>query len=778
MFISFFDYIFGFTKFLFRLVEAAMGHLPKLIEDLALILVTAAITTILFRKIKQPLVLGYIIAGLLVGPNLSVTPTVADTTNVKTLAEIGVIFLLFSLGLEFSFKKLMRVGGSASVTAFVEIIFICSTGYLTGQLMGWSVMDSLFLGGMLASSSTTIIIKAYDELGVKTKQYARVVFGVLVVEDIVVILLMVLLSTVAVTKQFEGTEMLFTVGRLLFFLILWFIAGIFLLPTLLKKAKELLDDETLLILAIGLCLGMVVVATQVGFSAELGAFIMGSILAETTKAEKVEHLIKPVKDLFGAVFFVSVGMLIDPETIIEYRWPVIWVTLLVLFGKFFSTIIGALLSGQPLKQSVQVGMSMAQIGEFAFIVASLGLSLGVTSDFLFPVAVGVSAITTFTTPYMIRFSPQIYELSLKILPDRWIDGLNHYANSTQNIQAESTWKKVLSSYMNIALTNGIIILALLLLSINFLQPFINSSVENPMLASVITLFISLGISAPFLWAMMAKRPNNLDYKELWLSKDYSRGPLYVIEIIRLVAGIAILSFWVSRIFAGIMAIFIAVPLIIVIIYLFSQKIQKFYQRLERRFITNLNSREIAEEENSHAEKILRPHFKTESELSPWEAHMVDMEVKQNAEYIGKTLEELAWRETYGVNIAYIKRGDKLIYAPSRFSKLLPFDRVGIIANDEQIQKFKPVFDTVEAIESADYNVEDIIVQKIVVNEHNKLKGLTVRESGIRERTNGLIIGIERNNERILNPNSFTEFEWGDIVWIVGERKKIQKLHEG
>lgn len=755
-----------------------MGHLPKLIEDLALILVTAAITTILFRKIKQPLVLGYIIAGLLVGPNLSVTPTVVDTTNVKTLAEIGVIFLLFSLGLEFSFKKLMRVGGSASVTAFVEIIFICSTGYLTGQLMGWSVMDSLFLGGMLASSSTTIIIKAFDELGVKTKQYARVVFGVLVVEDIVVILLMVLLSTVAVTKQFEGTEMLFTVGRLLFFLILWFIAGIFLLPTLLKKAKEMLDDETLLILAIGLCLGMVVIATQVGFSAELGAFIMGSILAETTKAEKVEHLIKPVKDLFGAVFFVSVGMLIDPETIIEYRWPVIWVTLLVLFGKFFSTTIGALLSGQPLKQSVQVGMSMAQIGEFAFIVASLGLSLGVTSDFLFPVAVGVSAITTFTTPYMIRYSPQVYEFSLKVLPDRWIDGLNHYANSTQNIQAESTWKKVLSSYINIAITNGIIILALLLLSINFLQPFINSSVENPMLASVITLLISLGISAPFLWAMMAKRPNNLDYKELWLSKDYSRGPLYVIEIIRLVAGIAILSFWVSRIFAGITAILIAVPLIIVIIYLFSQRIQKFYQRLEKRFISNLNSREIAEEENSHAEKILRPHFKAESELSPWEAHMVDMEVKQNAEYIGKTLEELAWRETYGVNIAYIKRGDKLIYAPSRFSKLLPFDRVGIIANDEQIQKFKPVFDTVETIESADYNVEDIIVQKIVVNEHNKLKGLTVRESGIRERTNGLIIGIERNNERILNPNSFTEFEWGDIVWIVGERKKIQKLHEG
>jgi len=333
-----------------------MGHLPKLIEDLALILIAGAITTLIFRRIKQPLVLGYIIAGLIVGPYTSITPTVADNDNVKTLADIGVIFLLFSLGLEFSFKKLMRVGGSASITAFVEIIFITLAGYLAGKGLGWSTMDSLFLGGMLASSSTTIIIKAFDELGVKTKQFARIVFGVLVVEDIVVILLMVLLSTVAVSQQFEGTELLMTVLKLLFFLVLWFIlfflvlwfiAGIFLLPTVLKKAKRLLDEETLLILSIGLCLGMVVVATQVGFSAELGAFIMGSIMAETTSAEKVEHLIKPVKDLFGAVFFVSVGMLIDPATIMEYKWPVLLITLLTLFGKFFSTTLGAIFSGQP-----------------------------------------------------------------------------------------------------------------------------------------------------------------------------------------------------------------------------------------------------------------------------------------------------------------------------------------------------------------------------------------------------------------------------------------------
>ncbi|MET6997987.1 cation:proton antiporter domain-containing protein [Chitinophaga defluvii] len=749
-----------------------MGHLPKLIEDLALILVAGAITTLIFKRIKQPLVLGYIIAGFLVGPFFSLTPTVADTANVKTLAEIGVIFLLFSLGLEFSFKKLMRVGGSASITAFVEIIFITTTGYFVGQWMGWSTMDSLFLGGMLASSSTTIIIRAFDELGVKTKQYARIVFGVLVVEDIVVILLMVLLSTVAVTKQFEGSEMLFTVVKLLFFLILWFIAGIFLLPTFLKRAKALIDEETLLIISIGLCLGMVVVATQVGFSAELGAFIMGSIMAETTSAEKVEHLIKPVKDLFGAVFFVSVGMLIDPQTIMEYKWPVLLVTVLTLFGKFFSTTLGALLSGQPLKQSVQVGMSMAQIGEFAFIIATLGLTLGVTSDFLFPVAVGASAITTFTTPYMIKFSGPFHDFIVKMLPAKWVRALNNYSSSTQNIQAESNWKVVMKSYLNIAITNGIVLLALMLLSLKFLVPFLNENVEGSILASIIGLVISLGLGAPFLWALMAKRPANLAYKELWLDKQYSRGPLLALEIFRNVIGVLLIGFWVDRLFSTKVAILVAVPVTIVVLILFSKRIQKFYQRLEGRFISNLNAREAAAEEETASKR-----FNPQSDLSPWDAHMVDLEVKQQAEYAGKTLVELAWREKYGINIAYIKRGDKLIYAPGRNNKLLPFDHVGILSTDDQMQVFKPIFDATEDIQLEENNIEDVILQRIVVDEHNKLKGLTIRDSGIRERTNGLIVGIERKEDRILNPNSTTVFEWGDIVWIVGERKKIQKLNE-
>jgi CPA2 family monovalent cation:H+ antiporter-2 len=753
-----------------------MVHLPKLIADLALILMTGAITTLIFRKIKQPLVLGYIIAGFLVGPHLSITPTVADNDNIKTLAEIGVIFLLFSLGLEFSFKKLLRVGGAASITALVEIAFITIAGYFVGRWMNWSFMDSLFLGGMLASSSTTIIIRAFDELGIKTKQYVRVVFGVLVVEDIVVILLMVLLSTMAVSKEFQGTELLFTVTKLLFFLALWFLAGIFLLPTFLKRAKKLLDEEALLILSIGLCLGMVVIATQAGFSAELGAFIMGSIMAETTSAEKVEHIIKPVKDLFAAVFFVSVGMMIDPAAIVQYRWPVLWITLLTLFGKLISTTIGALVSGQPLKQSVQVGMSMAQIGEFAFIVATLGLSLGVISDFLFPVVVGASAITTFTTPYMIRFSEPAYNLIVKALPAKSVIALNNYSSSAQHIQAESNWKIVMKSYANIAITNGIVLLALLLISLNFLIPFLNENIQGTLVKSLVGLIITLGISAPFLWALMAKKPNGTAYKELWLINKYNRGPLLVLEISRNIVGLLLIGFWVNMFFPAKIALLIAVPVITIVLLFFSKRIQGFYQRIEGRFLSNLHARESMEIEQKTKQEEIQKRFNPKSDLSPWDAHMIDLEVNPHADYIGKTLVELAWREQYGVNIAYIKRGEKLIYAPGRNNRLLPFDHVGIIATDDQMQVFKPIFDAAEEVEKTDQHIDDIILQKIVVDEHNQLKGLTIRGSNIRERTNGLVVGIERDKERILNPDSAENFQWGDIVWIVGERKKIQKLN--
>lgn len=749
-----------------------MGHLPKLIEDLALILIVAAFVVLIFRKIKQPLVLGYIIAGFLVSPNFKIFPSVVDMTNIKTLAEIGVIFLLFSLGLEFSFKKLMNVGGSASITAFVEIIFITIAGYYTGRMLGWSTMDSMFLGGMLASSSTTIIIRAFDELGVKTKNFAKIVFGVLVVEDIVVILLMVLLSTIAVTKEFEGTQILFTVAKLLFFLILWFLLGIFLLPTLLKKLKPLIDEEILLVLSIGLCLGMVLIAVNAGFSAELGAFVMGSIIAETTMAEKVEHTLKSVKDLFAAVFFVSVGMMIDYDAMITYAWPILAVTLLTLFGKLFSSTLGALISGQPLKQSVQVGMSMAQIGEFAFIVATLGLSLGVISDFLFPVAVGVSAITTFTTPYLIKLSEPFYNWLVKVVPPKYIAKINKYSTNTQNIQAETSWQTILKNYGRIVLINGIIIIAIYLLFSRFIIPAINENLESNGIKNIIGNALPVLFILPFLWALMVKRPSSVAYKELWTKTKYNRGPLLIIEIIRIILGIGILGFFLDRFASTTISFFITIPVAIILMVVFSKRINKFYNRIEKRFITNLNDRS----DNQQSEPITRLAGNSEvtNNLAAWDVHIVELEVKPLAEYIGKTLVDLQWREKYGVNIGYIKRGEKLIHTPGRSEVLMPYDKVGIIATDDQLQIFKPVFDSQEIVVEEDIN--HIKLGKILINHHSPKKGLSIRESGIRDKTDGLVIAIRRGDERILNPDSSEILQVDDIVWVVGNRKKIEKLN--
>jgi len=744
-----------------------MGHLPSLISDLALILITAAISTLLFKKIKQPLVLGYIIAGIFVGPHLSLTPSVVDTQNIETLAEIGVIFLLFSLGLEFSFRKLQRVGGASSITATLEIVGIFTLGFFLGKILGWTEMDSLFLGGMLASSSTTIIIKAFEDLKVKTKNFAKVVFGVLVIEDIVVILLMVMLSTIAVTKQIEGLELLYSVAKLVFFLALWFLIGIFVIPTFLKKASNLLDEETLLILSIGLCLIMVVIATQVGFSAELGAFVMGSIIAETTSAEKVEHLIKPVKNLFGAIFFVSVGMLMDPQYMVEYRWPILWVTLLAVFGKLIFTTFGAILSGQPLKQSVQVGMSMAQIGEFAFIVASLGLSLGVTSDFLFPVAVGVSAITTFSTPFMIRYSDKFYDLIVKVVPVSWIAVLEKYSLSTQIIQVESEWRQMANRYIRIIAVNGLLIVAIISLSLSLLVPFMADKFTKPIYGDIIAFLVTLAAISPFLWAVMVKNPLDIDnINRRWLEDKIARWPVILFQVGRVILGMVVIMFLVERIFPATFAFFIIVPFSLLTIFLSSKKIKVNYDRIEERFFSNLNDRETA----SKRCKKLKPELASIAA----DIHIVEMEVNPDSPFVGGRLSELAWRENYGINVVYVERGGKITRTPGGNQCIFPFDKVGVIGTDAQIDTFKKVFE-IERKHAPDILTSDIVPYKLIVDELHDYRGKMIKETPIYTKIKGIVIRIDRDNQGITNPLSTFVLEEGDVVWFVGLHDKIKRL---
>jgi CPA2 family monovalent cation:H+ antiporter-2 len=738
-----------------------MLHLPVLITDLGLILAAAGVTTLLFKKINQPLVLGYILAGLLVGPHIKFIPTVTDNESIHIWAEIGVIFLLFSLGLEFSFKKLVKVGGSASITAIVEVVCMLLVGFIAGKAMGWSVMDSIFLGGILSVSSTTIIIRAFEELGVKHKKFAGLVFGVLIVEDLVAILLLVLLSTLAVSRQFAGADMFFSILKLCFFLVLWFIGGIFLVPTFLKATKKLMNDETMLIVSIALCLIMVMLAVKVGFSPALGAFIMGSILAETTQAEKIEHLTKSVKDLFAAIFFVSVGMLIDPGILITYAVPILIITVATISGKFLSSGLGALVSGQPLKTAVQTGMSLAQIGEFSFIIATLGLTLKVTSDFLYPIAVAVSAITTFTTPYLIKNSETFFLFLERRLPEKWVAGIRRYSTSTAGITTMSDWKTLLKSYTFNTIIHSVILIAIIFAGSRYLHPFITKNIINGDKGSIISLILSFIIMTPFLWALAIRRIEKKAHSHLWLNKRYTRGPLIALEVLRVALAAFAVGFLIYQFYSTWISVTIALAIIVFVMFIFSRKLQQFYDRLEHRFLYNLNARE---EQNK------------QPEILPWDTHLTELIVSPESDLVGKSLVELAVREKYGVNIALIERGNKMIPTPARDERLYPNDKVMLIGTDDQLAAVTELFKgRVEESHETYFPKKDMTLQKIVITSSSPVYAQTIRDSGIREKTQGLVVGIERKGVRILNPDSNLIFENDDIVWIVGNNKKIPDL---
>jgi CPA2 family monovalent cation:H+ antiporter-2 len=731
-------------------------HLYPLISDLGLILMTAGVSVLLFKWIRQPLVLGYLIAGFLAGPYCPLFPSVREVHNVEVWAEIGVIVLLFSLGLEFSFRKLVRIGGTASVTASVKVIFTIGIGFLTGKLLGWSNMDSIFLGAILSISSTLIILKAFDELGIKNLKFAGIVLGTLIVEDIVAILMLVLLSTISVSQQFSGIELVESVLKLLFFLILWFMGGIFFIPTLLKRSRKLLNDETILIVSLGLCLMMVILANAAGFSAALGAFIMGSIIAETTQAERIEQVVKPVKDLFGAVFFVSVGMLINPQTIVQYAWPVLIITFVTIFGKTISATAGALVSGQPLKQSVQAGMSLAQIGEFSFIIATLGMTLHVTSDFLYPIIVAVSAITTFTTPFMIRWSVPVYKRVAQLMPQKWVESIDRYSTSTQTMKTASNWQLLLKAYAFQILIHAVIVIAIIFISAQYLLPLAggNRTVMHHLIA-----FGTLIALTPFLWALSGRRIAVDVVDELRKERKF-RGPLNLMILFRILLGVFFIGFFLNIFFSSYVSL-LALGLILVIYFIFPHKVQALYDRVEKHFLRNYNDREIAEARHN------------KSELTPWDGHMTSFEMTQESSVVGKSLKELGLRELVGINIAIIRRGNITINVPNREERIYPGDILYVIGTDEQVEALKKYLEE-SNLPDPENEASDIVLRYFDLRNLLFI-GKDIRQSELREKTDGLVVGIERDGERIINPESEFVLEQDDVLWIVGDKKKMMAL---
>ncbi|HOY31099.1 MAG TPA: cation:proton antiporter [Bacteroidales bacterium] len=730
-----------------------MLHLPALIIDLAIILGSAALVTLLFKKLKQPVVLGYIISGFLVGPHIKLLPTGVEADNIQIWADIGVIFLLFGLGLDFSFKKLMKVGHMASITAMTEVTLTMLLGYCIGKILNWNDMDSLFLGGILAISSTTIIIRAFDELGVKNQKFAGLVTGVLVIEDLVAVLLLVLLSTISVKKTFAGGEMFYSIIKLFFFLVLWFVSGIFFLPTFLKKIRKLLNDETLLIISLALCFSMVVLAADYGFSPALGAFIMGSVLAETTKAEKIEYITKSVKNLFGAIFFVSIGMLLDPQMLGKNIVPVIAATLVLLVGKPIFVIFGAILSGQPLKTAIQTGMSLSQIGEFSFIIATLGLTLKVTSSFLYPVAVAVSVLTTFFTPYMIRFSRPAGKLIEFLLPQKWKSALDRYSVSAQNISEISDWKKVLrASFVNIIIFS-VVIITIILLSTRYIEPlfFVHK------FSRIFTAIITLIFLSPFLWALAFRRTQRQAYANVW-QKTSLRGPLLVLQLSRIVLAVLFTGFLFYMLFSPWIAL-AGVCASIIILIVFSSKIKFFYRKIETRFMLNLNDREI----------LSKP---SDEVLTSWDSHITTFVLNEQSMLAGRSLSELKIREKFGVNIVMIERGELVINIPGRETRIFPYDKLTVIGTDAQLEKFNAFLETSTVDNLSTGNKPKVSLYHFSIGDNSVLINKNIRESKIREQTQGLVIGIERKGKQLLNPESDVVFELNDKVWLVGNEKQI------
>ena len=747
-----------------------MESLAPLIADLALILICAGVMTLIFKKLKQPLVLGYIVAGFVASPHFALTPSVIDTASIHVWSDIGVIFLLFALGLEFSFKKIMKAGGPAIITTLTIIFGMMILGYLVGTAFGWSKMDALFLGGMICMSSTTIIYKAFEDLGLAKKNFAGLVMSVLILEDILAVVLMVVLSTVAVSSNFEGGELVMSLLKLFFFLVLWLVVGLYLIPVILRKTRKLMNDETLLVAALGLCFMMVVVAAKTGFSAACGAFIMGSILAETLEAEHIERLVKPVKDLFGAIFFVSVGMMVDPAMIAQYWLPILIITLTVVLGQPLFAIIGVLLSGQSLKTAFQSGFSLSQIGEFSFIIATLGVSLGVTGDFLYPIVVAVSVVTIFLTPYVIRLAEPAYGLVCKILPQKALTFLEDYARATDsNTSKDSVRKEYFKEVSQMVLINGIVAVAVCIVGFGVLQPLAVKWIPG-IWGNVVTGVVLLMALSPFLRAIAVKKSRgSKTFDSLWASDRANRAPLLVSTVIRYAISLGFTFVILGRLFHLPVALIILLSPVLGFVLVFNKWTKRSYKALEKTFQTNLRSRDM------RAEYLGEKKPEYASSLMDKDLHLADFDVPAEVEWAGKELRELNFGQQYGVHVVSILRGSKRVNIPKATDRLFPGDHIQVIGTDAGLESFGAAFAQTDTALPEDLMAQEMVLRRLPLEANSPFLGKAIKDSGIRNHYHCLVAGIEKADGNLHVPDAQHPLEEGDVLWLVGENKDLDVL---
>lgn len=745
-----------------------MSSLPPLFLDLAIILVTAGVITVVFKWLKQPLVLGYIVAGFFIGPYFPWFPAVKDATDVHVWSDIGIVFLMFALGLEFSIKKLKKVGATGAITALTELAIMFLIGSSVGRLLGWDSMECIFLGCMLSISSTSIIIKSFDDLKLKQQKFTSSVTAVLVVEDMIAVLLLVILSTISVSKSFNGGELAMSLVKLVFFLIVWFVFGIFLIPTFLRWMRRYMTEETLCIIAVGLCFGMVVLASYAGFSTALGAFVMGAILAETIEADVIHRIITPIKDLFCAVFFVSVGMLVDPQILVKYIGPILVIAGTVILFKSSAATLGIILSGKNIKTAIQSGFCFCQIGEFSFIIAGLGLSFGVINPDIYPIIVSVSIVTTFVTPYMIKAANPFHNFLEPKLPQKLKDALERYSNSAKQNNQKSSVRIFLKKQFSSILLYGAINAALCLLSFTLLKPMLNRLIVNSdgdpaFWGNLVGMVATLAVMLPFVWAIAVRNVNRAKIKEMLDSKDYSQAIVIPVLLLRYFLALLFIGLVIGRYIHLAVGFLVILAVFIVLVVLFSKRTIGFYQRIENQFISNFNSRQS--QQSFKIPTLLENNF-----------YLERLTVTPYSMFSGRRLMDTKFREDYGVNVVSIERAGLVYDLPDKEMLILPGDRLSVMGNEEQISHLRTVLSVEPDMLIHDHSDNELNIYRLTVHDTNPFIGQTISESQFSQHYHAMIIAIEREGHQILNPKSKTIFNEGDVVWFVSpEELDISKF---
>lgn len=732
-----------------------------LLSDLALILMVAGVVTILFKKLKQPVVLGYIVAGVFAGPHISFLPTVAEVESVDFWGKIGVIFLLFGLGLEFNFKKLKKVGGSGFITVFTEVVMMFCMGFFVGRMLNWDWVTSMFLGGMLSISSTSIIIKAFDDMGVKNKKFTQMVFGALVVEDMVAILILVLLPALALSKGFDGIELADNITHLALFLLLWFTGGIYFIPSIFRKIRTYLTGETLIVVSLGLCFMMVVITIKAGISEALGAFVMGSILSGTMHSEKIVKLTKPIKDFFGAIFFVSVGMMVDPSAIVNYWQQILIISAVIITAKPLAATLGLLFSGQTLKNAILSGICLCQIGEFSFIIVQLGLDNKVLPEHLYPVIVTVSIITTFITPYWIKLGEPLYNLIYNNVKPQWRTVIERLGTGRKTLDKEGEWNKLLKSYaMRLFIYIGWLLFVNLLFT-QMIYPVIVNFFGEFRHVRVISFMINLMAMLPFLWGLLKRKDSDGAFDRIWQDQKFARGPLLFMMILKYLIAIIAISITSSFYFALGYGAALTLCAMIISVVLVSKKIKEYYARIENRFLTNLNS-------EGGRRSLILPR-----ELAD-EIHIEKVEVEPNSFMAGKTISQIHRSKQTGALVIQMVRGLETIDLPVNSEVILPMDILIILGTDRQIMEFKEAAE--ETVQPREWSHAEMELFQITLGDTSPMVGENANITHIREKFGVLLVGLEgEESNTFIRTTSATTIQAGDTVWVVGEKNKVKEL---